>query len=400
MMIQDRYPIPSPIIHRSLDTKVGGSGVQAERSEERATHHQQPARLLVVDDENGPRQALRMLLKEEYNVQMACGVDSALAILEFEPIDVIITDIRMPHRSGLELLREVKQRFPDIQVIILTGYGQLESAMEAIECGAFAYIEKPFDSSVMLDKVRASVEKRRQEQNRRALEYLAVEANRFETLGHLVSGSLHDLGTPLSVIGTNLEMLMSNPCRPDLMKRLESMRSQVKHCNDLVRTTLNFVRRAPEMMTELNLNAVAESCIEVARPFLMGHQVQVEIEMDPALALCNGDIVMVRQAVLNLIYNAAQAMQDQETPRTLRVRTWNGEDGVRLAVEDTGPGVPAETRERIFEALFTTKGKHGTGLGLAVVKNVMQRHGGEVYLAEPEGRGASFVLRFVKAAGG
>ncbi len=354
----------------------------------------QPAKLLVVDDENGPRQALRMLLKEEFNVELANGVDAALEVLNHEAVDVIITDIRMPNKSGLDLLREVKKRYPDIQVIILTGFGQLESAMEAIECGAFAYLEKPFDSNVMMEKVHASVERRREEQSRRAMEYLAVEANRFETLGHMVSGALHDLGTPLSVIGTNLDLLLDQPNKPDIERRLEVMRGQVKHCTDLVRTTLNFLRRSPEVQLEISLNQVVEQCLEVARPFLISHQVASFSDLCPSLPPIMGDIVMVRQAVLNLVYNAAQAMQQQEDSRVISVRTWSEEGFACLAVEDTGPGIAKEIRDHIFDTLFTTKGKQGTGLGLSVVKYVMQRHGGEVRVEDAPDQGTRFLLRF------
>lgn len=363
------------------------------------------ARMLVVDDENGPRQALRMLLKEEFSVYLAEGVDSALKILEAEQIDIIITDIRMPNQSGLDLLREAKRRYPDIQVIILTGYGQLDTAVEAIEGGAFAYIEKPFDNTVILEKIQACLRKQRQEHARRALEYLALEANRFETMGHLVSGAMHDLGTPLSVIATNLDLLLSRmaernmdigtaPDKQDLRKRLETMRAQVKHCSDLVRTTMSFIRRSPGSRVNVSLNNVAEMCLEVARPFLVSHCVAPETELAPGLQNFQGDLVMVRQAVLNLIYNASQAMNDQDYTRQIKLRTWMEPGYVGLSVEDTGPGVLPEDRERIFETLYTTKGKNGTGLGLTVVKHVMEEHGGEVWLEHPPMRGARFVLRF------
>lgn len=365
------------------------------------------ARMLVVDDENGPRQALRMLLKEEFSVYLAEGVDSALKILEAEQIDIIITDIRMPNQSGLDLLREAKRRYPDIQVIILTGYGQLDTAVEAIEGGAFAYIEKPFDNTVILEKIQACLRKQRQEHARRALEYLALEANRFETMGHLVSGAMHDLGTPLSVIATNLDLLLSRmaernmdmdigiaPDKQDLLKRLETMRGQVKHCSDLVRTTMSFIRRAPGSRVSVSLNNVAEMCLEVARPFLVSHCVAPETELAPGLQNFQGDLVMVRQAVLNLIYNASQAMNDQDYTRQIKLRTWMEPGYIGLSVEDTGPGVLPEDRERIFETLYTTKGKNGTGLGLTVVKHVMEEHGGEVWLEHPPMRGARFVLRF------
>ncbi len=354
----------------------------------------QRPRVLVVDDENGPRQSLRMLLKEEYEVLLAESVDQAVGILEQVPVDVVITDIRMPHRTGIDLLQEIKQHFDEVQVIILTGFGQLDTAVQAIEGGAFAYLEKPFDNEMMLTKVRACLQKRQLEQSRRAMEYLAMEANRFETLGHLISGTMHDLGTPLSVIGTHLDLILANPEQEDSSKRLETMKAQLEYCNDLVRTTMGFVRQPSVGHGAFDLNTVAELCLNVARPFLTGRQVVAMTDLSPVLSPCHGDLILLRQAVLNLIYNAAQAMQRQEEPRHLLLKSWM-EDGMAcLAIQDSGPGIPKDKRERIFETLFTTKGEKGTGLGLTVVRHVMQKHGGTVELEQSEGRGARFVLRF------
>lgn len=353
------------------------------------------ATILIVDDENGPRQALRMLLKEEFRVLTASGVAAALALLEREAVDLIITDIRMPEQSGIDLLRQIRERFPEIEVIILTGYGQLDTAVQALDFGAFAYIEKPFDNDVMLARVRASLAKRREFLEHRALEELAFQANRFETLGRLVTGTMHDLGTPLSVIGTHIEMLLRNSERSDLEARLKTMRAQVEHCTDIVRTTMNYLRQTPGKRTPYSLNTVVKACLDVARPILSKQEILTELDLDSDLPMLTGEIVLVRQAVLNLITNASQAMQGQKTPGRIRVRSWREANRVCLSVEDNGPGIPKEHRSRVFDALFTTKAERGTGLGLAVVKHVMEHHGGDVTFEEPEnGVGARFVLRF------
>lgn len=352
------------------------------------------ARILVVDDENGPRQALRMLLKEEFDILMAESVAVAIGLLAENDVDVVVTDIRMPRQTGMDLLRHVKSIYPDIEVIILTGYGQLDTAMEAIDFGAFAYLEKPFDNQMMLDKIYACLDKQRREEERRAMEYLALEANRFDTLGRLVSGTMHDLGTPLSVIGTNLDILMDNPEKMDRNTRFETMRSQVEYCNDLVRTTMNFLRQSPTDDAPFNVNSVIKLCLDVARPQLISMNVAVVSEFDPELDDAMGDMVLVRQAVLNLIYNACQAMEEQSGARQLRIQTYRSGSRICVAIQDSGPGIGAGQEEVIFDALFTTKGNQGTGLGLAVVRNVMERHSGLARLESQAGCGARFVLEF------
>lgn len=368
------------------------------REEMQAIGHAEKARILVVDDENGPRQALRMLLKEEHEVRLAADVPSALKILEQEPMNLVITDLRMPQQSGVELLQIVKELYPETQVIILTGYAHLDSAMQAVQFGAFAYIEKPFDNALMLQRVQESLTKYQMEHEHRVLEHLAIEANRFETLGRLVAGIIHDMGTPLSVVGSQIELILANPGRTDIEGRLQTMQLQVRHCSEMVRAAMNFLRYDQQPLAPFSLNNLIDACLEVAHPVLRNQNVQVARNLAENLPSAIGDLVLVRQAVLNLVTNACHAMDGQEPPQEIKLETWVDGDSVCLAVEDTGPGIPVEYRSRIYDTFFTTKGRKGTGLGLAVVKNVMNRHKGSITLVEKEGRGARFELAFPEAS--
>jgi two-component system, sensor histidine kinase and response regulator len=350
-------------------------------------------RVLVVDDENGPRQALRMLLNEDHEVMLAADVDAAQAILQTMKVDLVITDIRMPKRSGVELLQWVRRWYADVEVIILTGFGELESAMKAVAYGAFAYLEKPFDNTLMLQYVQQALLKRRQEKERRQLEELALEANRFETLGRFVSGMLHDLGTPLAVIGSQAEIVLESP-NGDSVPRVEAIKVQAHLCNDIVRSAMSFLRHNTSRMTDVNINVLCSACLDVARPVLQREQVRVTMDCAEGLPPCEGDSCLLRQAVLNLITNACQAMEGQAPPCEIQLRSWCDDGMVCLSVGDTGPGVPEEHRSEVYDTFFSTKGEHGTGLGLAAVRNIVHRHGGEVALHENEGGGALFVLKF------
>ena len=300
----------------------------------------------------------------------------------------------MPRQSGVELLRWTKTRYPETEVIILTGFGELDSAMNAVEYGALAYVVKPFDAKVMLRHVEDGLNKRLKEMERRRMEELAMEANRFETLGRFVSGMLHDLGTPLAVITGQLEMILNKPNVAPATDRLEVMHGQIGLCTDIVRAAMNFLRHDTQRFSILKINDVAETCLTVSTPLLQKMSVQVRRELAQNIPICEGDFVLMRQAVLNLITNACQAMEGQAPPREIRVRTWREPSHVCIAVGDTGPGIPEENRAKIFDTFFSTKGEHGTGLGLAAVKNIMRRHNGEVLLQEKDRKGAEFILKF------
>lgn len=352
--------------------------------------------ILIVDDENGPRQALRMLLKEDYEVHVTDNVDAALAILERTPVDLVITDIRMPKKTGVDLLREAKAAHPDVQIIVLTGYGQLETAVKAVEYGAFSYMEKPFDNEVMLNLVSAAIQKHREEKHRRALEFIALEANRFATLGRVVSGMMHDLGSPLTVLGSQLELLSRETLAPELTSRFETMRRQVTHCTDLVRATMNFLRKQQGGDVPVSLNDVVQSCLKLAAPLFREFRVEIHQELDPNLRTISGDVVLLRQALLNLITNACQAMEQQSPARTISVRTWNDGPTVCLSVQDSGPGISPDAAPHIFDTFYTTKGDSGTGLGLGVVENVVKQHGGAIELDHNAGPGACFKIKFTE----
>ena len=335
-----------------------------------------------------------MLLKEDHDVLLACNVPEAQEILAVQPMDVVITDLRMPKLSGVDLLKWIKDFQPEIEVIILTGFGELETAMKAVAYKAFAYLEKPFDNDTLLDHVNRALAQRRQDQERRRLQELALDANRFESVGRFVSGILHDLGTPLSVIGSQADLIAPDEGLTGLERRLNLIRSQSEHCNMLVRKAMGFLRHQTNAFSTLSLNDVVESCLDVAKPVLLRQGIQVEKSLASDIPACYGDLVLMRQALLNLIINATQAMESQQTPREIYVRTWATNGSVCLSIRDTGPGIPAKDRERIFEVFYSTKGNKGSGIGLAAVSDIMSRHRGEAVLEDSPDPGACFRLSF------
>ncbi len=196
------------------------------------------------------------------------------------------------------------------------------------------------------------------------------------------------------MIDSYIELIQSDPERKNIERKLDVMHEQAKLCTDLIRSAMNFLRHESGRVGPVNVNEAVEACIHVSSPVLSRHQVVLTQELQSNLPLVKGDYVLIRQAVLNLIMNAVQAMESQDDPREIHLRTWNDEKSVWFSVQDTGPGIPESLRERIFEAFFTTKGTKGTGLGLAVVKYIMSKHDGEVFLDDSGLQGAQFALRF------
>ena len=118
-------------------------------------------KILVIDDELAPRESIRMVLKDDYSVCTAVGAHEGLDIMEQEPADLVVMDIKMPKMDGITALQEIKRRHPDTEVVLLTAYASLETARDAIRFGAFDYLIKPFDKDDVLLVVRKGLEKRR-----------------------------------------------------------------------------------------------------------------------------------------------------------------------------------------------------------------------------------------------
>ena len=114
-------------------------------------------KVLVIDDEFGPRESIRFLLKGSYKVFCADSVDQGVAMLREQHPDLVIMDIRMPRKSGIEGLREIREHDKVVSVVMLTGYGALETAQEALRLGATDYLSKPFDTTAMLATVKRYV---------------------------------------------------------------------------------------------------------------------------------------------------------------------------------------------------------------------------------------------------
>src|SRR5229473_5293643 len=125
------------------------------------TASQQTPQVLVIDDEIGPRESLRMLLKPDYNVHTADCVDAGIKLLQEKQPDTVVMDIRMPGATGIEGLRKIREIDPHLSVIMLTGFGALETAQEALRLGANDYISKPFDAREMQEVIGRNVERTR-----------------------------------------------------------------------------------------------------------------------------------------------------------------------------------------------------------------------------------------------
>src|SRR2546423_5479958 len=209
--------------------------------------------ILVIDDEMGPRESLRMLLKPNYQVYTAENVETGLRILREKNPDVVISDIRMPGTSGIDGLRKIREIDPHVAVIMLTGFGALDTAKEALRLGANDYISKPFDAREMRDVIGRNVERTRvfrtsvsaaaeiKELNSRLLKELA-QKERLASLGQASAEFVHDISNPLTIVWGYVQLLgkkleeseRADPNAATTNKELEIIEQNVRLCRDLL----------------------------------------------------------------------------------------------------------------------------------------------------------------------
>ena len=369
--------------------------------------------ILVIDDEMGPRESLRMLLKPNYQVHTADCVEAGLKLLKEKSPDTIVMDIRMPGMTGIDGLRKIREIDPHLSVIMLTGFGALDTAKEALRLGANDYISKPFDAREMQEVIGRNVERTRvqrtadhaaeeiKELNNRLLKELA-QKERLASLGQASAEFVHDLGNPLTIVWGYVQLLAKRLEKSDngeasgqnatSVKELNIIEQNVRLCRELLTMWQSYgsVEASPPKPLSVSeiLREIMKGISAVATQ--SGVELNATICEDPCILL--GDAVQVRRAIQNVVINAVQASAEKKG--SVKVTCTQKDFYVDLLIEDNGPGIAPAGLNRIFDPYFTTKqAKSGTGLGLYITKKVVQDHNGSIKVDTTPGVGSVFTIR-------
>jgi two-component system, sensor histidine kinase and response regulator len=392
--------------------------------------------LLIVDDEDGPRQSLRVIFKDDYDILMASDGSSAIALAQSHKVDVAILDIRMSGMSGIEVLERLKFVNPAIEVIMMTAFETTDTMRQALRLRACDYINKPFD----LGTIRAAVSKAMQrrtlegeihnnaEQLQELLNELQnqrVEEQMAQTRGEIYASIIHDINGPLTVISGFVQILnqrIGNSTRLEvedlefIKDRLKTITRQTTNCIEISRRYLSFLNRQSHEPTRVSVNQLLGDLTHLVRvhPSRQNHHCQINPLPEDMGVRMNGTDLL--QTLHNLVVNAFQctpevhsvivdgallrepfdlaALRDGPQERLLNVENFdNTPPLVALSIRDTGPGIPPEILPKVFQLYFSTKGsRHGTGLGLNIVQRLVKEARGALHLRTRIGEGTTFTL--------
>jgi signal transduction histidine kinase len=371
----------------------------------------QKAKVLVIDDEAGPRESLRFLLKTRYEVFTATRVDEGLEQLRTNQPDLIISDIRMPGKTGIQGLEEIRKIDPHVAVIMLTGYGELETAQKAIRLGASDYLKKPFDTGEMLETVERNIRKstlnKRRAQAEEDLQALTErlstevdEKDRMASMGMASAELVHDLRNPLAVVlgyvelmNYELEHLKEQGLSEDLIEYIESIEKNVQRCARLTDVWHNLGKTQQAEMEDISIADTLKDLTSGAAKLHPYADIQLQITPEKAPLTVHADSIQLYRALQNIVNNAAQAVEGSKK-QNVRVSAEQLENQVRIVVQDTGCGIDTETIRWIFDPFFTTKSvKKGTGLGLFITKKVIDDHQGSIRYESQVNVGTTATIR-------
>jgi two-component system NtrC family sensor kinase len=407
-------------------------------------------RILIVDDEAPVREMYAEYLRDDhredhFECQTAASAEEALEELAKRSYALVISDMMMPGRNGVELLRDVTARYPQTAVIMVSGVDRPQRVRDALRLGAFDYLIKPCELDVLRLSVERALERRSlqhtarvykrhlETQNielasrQRELERLQaqlIQTEKMASLGQLAAGIAHELNNPAGFVYGNMDLLrgyiteLEQLC--DAYDRLalpaeavaaiaalkvqfgyesliSNLASIISDCGegaqricDVVKNLRLFSRLDEAEFKSIDIHDGIDSTIRLLSSYYGTGEITLQRDYQ-VLPAVNCYAAQLNQVWMNLLVNAAQAVGERGA-----VKISTGFDGssVTVAISDTGVGIPEDDQSHIFEPFFTTKPVgEGTGLGLSTSYGIIKRHGGSIVVTSAVGAGTTFTVR-------
>ena len=388
--------------------------------------------IALAEDNADLRGYAAEILGDRYRVTTYRNGTEALAGIHAHPPDVVVSDVMMPGLDGYQLVAALKKE-PElchIPIILLTAQASRDVLVNSLEHGADDFLNKPFSAPELVARVGVAVRLSKayrdlQQRNRELTETrdMLVESEKLSALGRLLTQLAHEINNPMTVIMGNLPSAsdhleamtrMLGEYRaavaqtssgaalearyreldldfvtgdfPALLDSVQEAAERVQHIQDDLRT---FLRGQPLEKTSGDLNVSLRATVAMMRRGMPpGVQLRVTYGPLPAVRFHAGQL---KQVLLNVLQNAVDAVRPSGH---IEVRTYAENGGVAVQISDDGPGIPPEVQRKIFEPFFTTKIGKGTGIGLAVCRQILTSHGGTIRVEEKSGdeRGATFFI--------
>ncbi|MCB0317113.1 MAG: response regulator [Bdellovibrionales bacterium] len=394
-------------------------------------------KVLVADDDKFCCSMLKRFLTEWGYQPVVCadGQEAWDVLKTDESPRVALLDWHMPKFDGIDLCKMIRQREEEVFIypILITGKCDVERELEALENGAYDFISKPYNPSILKARLEVGSKVARSHEALNDIstvfdrygshmEHLAEErmkslihAERMTTLGVMSAGIAHEINNPMSFISGNVQILekfwedltpfLDKACenqehaknkiqfiKDEVPQIIESMHAGVNRVTRIVKKFATFSGQRETSMLPCDLNACVKNALEIAETNF-NKNISVLVDLDESIEPVLADAQEIEQVLINLFINASHAMEKQAVAE-LHASTRQIGKYVVIGIQDTGTGIPEDKIEKIWNHFFTTKERgKGTGLGLSISKEIIQNHGGKIFVTNvPEG-GAKFVIK-------
>lgn len=369
-------------------------------------------KILLVDDEEGIRKVLGLFLSDSgYQVFTAKNGEEALHVFRKEQPPIVLTDIKMPGMDGVELLKKIKEESPDTEVIMITGHGDMELAIQSLKSEATDFITKPVNDDPLEIALKRANEriffKTKLREYTENLERLVqektkelLEAERLAAMGETVAGLAHAIKNVAGGLKGGM-FVLEKGMELDNDKYLHQgwgmVKGDVGRISNMALDLINFSKDREADYQLCDPNKQVEEVFQLMLPHARECGVTLELDLDKSLPDAWLDPEGTHRCLLDLVTNAIDACthikSSRRSGRVVLRSLRKKKCAVEYHVVDNGCGMDEETRAKTFRRFFSTKGSRGTGLGLMITKKIIDEQGGVIEFESEKGKGTKFVIR-------
>jgi two-component system sensor histidine kinase/response regulator len=356
----------------------------------------QGEKILIIDDDRALQESCRLVFAgKNYSIESAFEGLSGLRRYEELKPDLVLVDLCMPGLGGLEVLEKLKSQDPDCVVIVITAYGTIASAVEAMKLGAYDFLPKPFTPDHLRFIVRRGLERRRfiEETARLRREKQLMRENFVSMVSHELRAPLAAVQQKLSLVTGGYAGEVSGEAR-DIIK---GMQERIKGLISLIGDWLDLSRidagETIGVREEVDLGAVVTEVLAILRPLADGKKVSLEVASVGRVPPVMGNREILMMLFSNLVDNAIKYNREGGK---VHIRLEDEDGNIKAAVGDTGVGISGDDLPLIFEQFYRAKGgdrAQGSGLGLSISRKIAELHGGRIEVESEMGKGTVFTVR-------
>ncbi len=378
--------------------------------------------ILAIDDEESILNLVAIILANRgYKVAKTTDAFKGLELVASLNPSVVLLDYMMPGMDGLHVLKQIKSQFPDTYVIMFTGKGSEEIAVELMKSGASDYMLKPFNNHDLVDRVENVLKIRKVEIKNRELivereqllheikawneelEYRirkesealrkahaeVVQSQKLATLGYLAAGMAHEIRNPLNSISLFVQLIKEGVDDADKIEYVGKIRKEIDRVDETLRKLMDTAKRPRFELTEVTIEDVLQKALDSFTPQMIAQKITLNFRSNKKLPHLKADPAEIQQIFTNLLLNAIDEM-----PEGGKLDIELDHDGLDIVilVSDSGRGIPEENLPNIFDPFFSTKSR-GTGMGLPIVLRIVKNYGGKIEVPATGKTGTTFLVR-------